>query len=137
MSPDRSLNRTLGFALGAVYLLVGAAGFLVTGGLDFLARDGKALIIFDVNPLHNVVHLLVGALLVAGAARGVAAAKSVNGLVGAVYLLVGVLGVFLVDTDADILGLNVPDNLLHFGSAALLLAVALGTDRMATVGRRP
>lgn len=117
------LNRTLGYALGAVYLLVGAVGFGVTAGTGFAAYDGEKLLgIFELNPLHNVVHLLVGALLVAAASQGRTAARAVNTLVGGVYLLVGLVGLFLVDSEANILAINHADNVLHFGSAAALLA---------------
>lgn len=124
-----SPNKLLGYIFGVVYLLVGAAGFAVTGGVGFAATEGEPLILFDVNPLHNIVHLLIGGLLVLGASRGVAAAKGANTLVGAVYLLVGVLGLFLISTDANILALNAADNVLHLGSALLLLGVGLSQDK--------
>ncbi|MGH7424929.1 MAG: DUF4383 domain-containing protein, partial [Candidatus Methylomirabilales bacterium] len=54
-------NRFIGVVLGAVYLLIGLLGFGVTGLKGFAATTGKTFIIFDVNPLHNIVHLLVGA----------------------------------------------------------------------------
>jgi hypothetical protein len=126
-----SPNRLLGAAFGAVYLLVGLAGFAVTGGVGFAATEGKPLIVFDVNPLHNIVHLLIGALLLFGAVRGVATAKGVNTLVGAVYLLVGLLGLFLLDSSANILALNGADNVLHLASAILLLGVGLSQDKAA------
>ncbi|HEV7756450.1 MAG TPA: DUF4383 domain-containing protein [Mycobacteriales bacterium] len=126
-----SPNRLLGAVFGAVYLLVGLAGFAVTGGVGFAATEGKALILFDVNPLHNIVHLLIGALLLFGAVRGVATAKGVNTLVGAVYLLVGLLGLFLLDSSANILALNGADNVLHLASAILLLGVGLSQDKAA------
>ena len=135
MTSTRPLNVTVGGGLGAAFLLVGATGFLVTGGLDFLARDGKALLLFHVNPFHNVVHLLVGLLLLAGAMRGLATARAVNLLVGGIYLLVGVLGLFVLDTDLDILALNGADNILHLGSALVLLAVGLKGDRAISARR--
>ncbi|HEY0357579.1 MAG TPA: DUF4383 domain-containing protein [Mycobacteriales bacterium] len=126
-----SPNRLLGAAFGAVYLLVGLAGFAVTGGVDFAGTEGKPLIVFDVNPLHNIVHLLIGALLLFGALRGVTEAKGVNTVVGAVYLLVGLVGLFLLDSSANILALNGADNVLHLASAILLLGVGLSQDKAA------
>ena len=62
----------------------------------------------EVYPLHNIAHLLIGAaLLIAGLTRA-AAAKAVNITVGAVYLLLGIVGFFLVGTGANILALNTP-----------------------------
>jgi hypothetical protein len=126
-----SPNALLGAVFGGVYLLVGLAGFAVTGGVGFAATEGKPLILFDVNPLHNIVHLLVGALLLIGALRGARTAKAVNTLVGGVYLLVGLVGLFLVGSGANILALNGADNVLHFASAALLLGVGLSQDKSA------
>jgi hypothetical protein len=127
----KSPNKLLGMTFGIVYLLVGLAGFAVTGGVGFAATDGNPLILFEVNPLHNIVHLLVGALLLGGALRGPRVAKGVNTLVGGVYLLVGLLGLFLVGSSANILALNGADNVLHFASAILLLGVGLSQDKAA------
>jgi hypothetical protein len=127
-----SPNTLLGAVFGVVYLLVGLAGFAVTSGVGFAATEGKPLIVFEVNPLHNIVHLLVGALLLFGALRGARTAKAVNTLVGGVYLLVGLVGLFLVGTEANILALNGADNVLHFASAALLLGVGLSQDKSAS-----
>ena len=135
---SQSPNRLLGAVFGAVYLLVGLAGFFVTSGVAFAATTGKALIIFDVNPLHNIIHLLIGAALLLAATRSVPAAKGVNTTVGAVYLLVGIVGLFLVGSSANIIALNGADNVLHLASAVLLLGVGLGADKVAstTAGAR-
>jgi hypothetical protein len=125
-----SPNRLVATIFGAVYLLVGLLGFAFTGGVGFVATKGGLLLgIFEVNPLHNVAHLLIGAaLLIAGLTR-VAAAKAVNITVGAVYLLLGIVGFFLVGTGANILALNTPDHFLHLASAIVLLGVGLGAER--------
>ena len=124
-----SPNRIVATVFGAVYLLVGLLGFAVTGGVGFISNEGGLLLgIFEVNPLHNIAHLLIGAaLLVAGLANA-RAAKGVNTTVGAVYLLLGIVGFFLMGP-ANILALNVPDHFLHLASAVVLLGVGLGTER--------
>ncbi|MGH8968433.1 MAG: DUF4383 domain-containing protein [Actinomycetes bacterium] len=123
-----SPNRLLGAVFGVVYVLVGLAGFAVTSGVDFAGTEGEPLIFFDVNPLHNVIHVLVGALLLAGS-RTTASARAVNTLVGAVYLVLGIVGLFILDSDVNILALNGADNVLHLGSAILLLGVGLSQDK--------
>ncbi|MBQ9918245.1 DUF4383 domain-containing protein [Microbacterium proteolyticum] len=124
-----SPNRIVATVFGAVYLLVGLLGFAVTGGVGFISNEGGLLLgIFEVNPLHNIAHLLIGAaLLIAGLANA-RAAKGVNTTVGAVYLLLGIVGFFLTGP-ANILALNVPDHFLHLASAVVLLGVGLGTER--------
>ncbi|PPF26931.1 DUF4383 domain-containing protein [Rathayibacter tritici] len=128
----RSPNRLLATLFGAVYVVVGLLGFVVTGGVQFLSTEGGLLLgIFEVNPLHNIAHLLIGgALLIAGLST-VAAAKSVNATVGAVYLLLGIVGFFLVDTALNVLALNTADHFLHLASALVLLGVGLGTEKAA------
>lgn len=125
-----SPNRLIGVVFGAVYLLVGLLGFTATAGVGFIATDGGLLLgIFEVNPLHNVAHLLIGgALLIAGLTTP-AAAKAVNGIVGAAYLLLGIAGFFIADTAANVLALNTADHVLHLGSALILLGIAVGADK--------
>ena len=125
-----SPNRIVATVFGAVYLLVGLLGFAFTGGVGFAGTEGGLLLgVFAVNPLHNIAHLLIGAaLLIAGIANA-RAAKIVNIAVGAAYLLLGVVGFFLVGTPANILALNTPDHFLHLASAIVLLGVGLAADK--------
>lgn len=125
-----SPNRLLGAVFGVVYLLVGLIGFAVTGFDGFVDTDtNEKVIFFEVNPLHNIAHLGIGALLLFSAMKSVAAAKGSNVLVGAVYLLLGIVGLFILDSEANILSLNRADNVLHIASAALLLGVGLSQDK--------
>ncbi|WP_022892649.1 DUF4383 domain-containing protein [Agromyces subbeticus] len=129
-----SPNRIVAVIFGAVYLLVGLLGFAVTGGVGFVATEGGLVLgLFEVNPLANVVHLLIGAAFLIGGIVSAAAAKAVNGTVGATYLLLGIVGFFIADTAANILALNTADHFLHLASAILLLGVALGTERSGRV----
>lgn len=123
-----SPNRLLATVFGAVYLLVGLLGFAITGFSGFAETEGETLIVFDVNPLHNIVHLAIGGLLLV-ASRTVTSAKAANTTVGAVYLLVGILGLFLLGSELNIIALNSADNVLHFASAIVLLGVGLGADK--------
>jgi hypothetical protein len=114
---------------GAVYVLVGVAGFLVTGLSGFASTSGDKLLLFGVNPLHNLVHVAVGAVWLA-ASRSEASARAASTLIGAVYLLVGVVGLFLSGSgDLNLLNLNQPDNALHLASALLGLWFGLAGRR--------
>lgn len=127
-----SPNRLLGIIFGAIYVLVGLLGFAVTGAIGFVATQGGLLLgIFEVNPLHNVAHLIIGAALLIGGLVSVRAAKATNGTVGAVYLLLGIIGFFVVGTSLNILALNTADHFLHLASAIVLLVVALAADKTA------
>jgi hypothetical protein len=53
---------------------------------------------------------------------------------GAVYLLVGVAGLFVTgNSDLNLLNLNQPDNVLHLGSAVLGLYFGLAGGRRAAM----
>ena len=124
----RSVNSTVALVFGVVYTLVGLAGFFVSE--TFAATDDNTLLGFEVNHLHNLVHLLIGLALI-GASRRTESARRLNLLIGGTYVALGVLGWFIQDTAANIVALNEPDHLLHLASGAALVAVALGTDKRA------
>src|SRR5215213_5065493 len=56
----RHPSQLLALAIGAIYTLVGLLGFLVTGLDNFAAETNKTLLGFEINPLHNLVHLAIG-----------------------------------------------------------------------------
>ncbi|WP_439592829.1 DUF4383 domain-containing protein [Microbacterium sp.] len=133
-----SPNRLVAVIFGAVYLLVGALGFAYTSGVGFVATEGGLILgIFEVNPLHNIVHLLVGAALLIAGLSSVVAAKTINTIIGAVYLLLGIVGFFLVGTALNILALNTFDHFLHLASALVLLGVGLAADRSVRSAQSP
>ena len=131
----RGVNQTVALVFGAIYLLVGVLGFFVTTDVGFASTQGDSLLGFEVNPLHNIVHLLVGAVLVLGS-RTLVGARSANLAVGVVYLLVGLIGLFIASDDNPLnnLALHGLDIVLHLGTAIILLAVALGADKTARRG---
>lgn len=121
---NRSPAQTFGLTFGILYLLVGLLGFFVTGLSNFAEDTNTKLIIFDVNPLHNIVHLLIGAALLGGA-RNHATAKTMNTVIGVAYLAVALIGIFGV---LEFLAIDrglVPDFWLHILSG--VLAVYFGT----------
>jgi hypothetical protein len=129
-----SPNRMLGIIFGAVYLLIGILGFFLTSNTTFVSTQGPLLIgLFEINPLHNVIHLVIGAALLIAGLSNIRAAKGVNTTIGAVYLLVGIIGLFIAagNNPLNILAINSADNVLHFASAVVLLAVGIGADRIA------
>jgi hypothetical protein len=116
---------------GLVFVAVGVAGFLVTGLSGFAATEGKLLLFFEVNPLHNVVHLLLGAVYLIGARSTEEGARTVVTVLSLAYLAVGVAGLFLIGTSANIVAVNTADNLLHLGTGLLGLAVVAMSARQA------
>lgn len=119
----RDPQQLLAQVVGAVLTLVGAAGFL-TGG---------TLLIFGINTLHNLVHLLSGVLgLAAGFYAGGQWARYYNQGFGVVYLLVTVLGFAAPALAASLLAINPADNFLHLALGIVLAGVGFGVPSKAT-----
>ncbi|HEX2057076.1 MAG TPA: DUF4383 domain-containing protein [Actinomycetota bacterium] len=120
----RTPAQLFGLAFGIVYLVVGLVGFAITGFDNFASETDEKLLVFAINPLHNVAHLGVGALLLVGSAKH-ETAKSINLVVGLVYLLLGILGLAGGVVVEDLLNNNAADTWLHIATAAL--AIYFGT----------
>src|SRR3990172_2550418 len=93
-------NQTWAKVIGVVLLLVGILGFFMAPVLG----------IFEVNGLHNIVHLVTGAICAWAGFMASAPTKKVNQWLGVIYIIVGVVGFFALQ---DLLALNMNDNILH------------------------
>jgi ABC-type transport system involved in multi-copper enzyme maturation permease subunit len=128
----RTQAQTLTLVIGAVFLLVGIAGFFVTGFKNFAEPSDATLLIFDVNPLHNIVHLLLGAAGVS-LARTVDGARTYGMLLAVGYGLAFIYGLVAVgNKDLNFLNINQADNILHILSALAGVAIVMMSRRPAT-----
>jgi hypothetical protein len=109
-------------AFGLVYLVVAAGGFAVNGGLhDFAGmHHGEKLLLFAVNPLHDVIHLVLALGWLAAVPRH-STARLANVVIGVVLGLVTVLGFVGGMGALGMVGLADPDNFLHLATATLAL----------------
>ena len=105
--------KTIYLVLGSVLVLVGVLGFVMPSPL---------LGLFEVNMLHNLIHLASGALTLLAATQGIGAMRLWGRIFGLVYLAVGILG-FVMPDMFGLMHVNMPDNLLHVGLAAIFLYV--------------
>ena len=134
-----STNRLTALIVGVLWLIAGIAGFFVTPRVGFFSARGELLVgLFSVNPFANALAVVLGAaLMLAGMSGAAATAKVADTSVGTVFLVLGLAGLFVVGTDANVLALNGADNVVHFASSVLLLAVGLGADRSETKDAAP
>lgn len=116
--------KTLSTVFGAVFLLVGVLGFVPGVTTD----EGLLLGIFQVSPLHNMIHILSGvaALL---AAKTEDYAQLYFRVFGAVYAVVALVGLVQGDTVLGLIDVNMADNLLHVVLAVALLGVGFGVPK--------
>ena len=125
----RPWPQTLGLAFGAIYLLVGIVGFFITGFDDFAGNSqNEMLLVFMINPLHNIVHILIGVLGIA-LSRTLAGAKTFGLLLLVGYGAAFVYGLIAIGQDWDILNINWADNILHIVSAIVGGAIVAGAGR--------
>lgn len=129
---DKHPGQYLALAIGAVYTLVGLAGFAVTGFDGFASPEGSSLLGFEVNPLHNIVHLAIGLGGIAMASKD-ATARQYGWLLAVVYGLTFLYGLFAAGSESvNLLSINGADNVLHLLSAigGVAIAKAPGRDRV-------
>ena len=86
--------------------------------------QGGTLLGFEVNGIHNLVHITSGLLLLAGAGRP-ATARAVCLLFGMSYAVVTVIGLIDGETVLGLLPVNGADNVLHIALTVLALVAAL------------
>lgn len=132
----RSVAQLGALGFGAAFLLVGILGFIpgITTNYDdmaFAGTDSEAelLGVFQVSVLHNIVHLLFGAVGL-WAARAWTTARLFLLAAGAIYLVLFVYGM-VIDrgSDANFVPVNAADDWLHLGLAVGMLAVGLAAGR--------
>lgn len=113
------MNATkLAKVFGIVFVLIGVLGF-VPG----ITTDGRLLGIFQVDTIHNIIHLLSGivALVMASSAP-----KTYFKIFGVVYLIVTIVGFVQGETVLGLITINMADNILHLVIAAAALAIGFG-----------
>lgn len=129
---QKSPNAGIATTLGVFYLLIGMFGVSATDNAGLFTPTGGLLFgVFEVNIATNALHVIIGLGLIIAGASGAGAAKVANRPVGAIFVVLAVLGYALKGTDYNVLALNLPDAILYTVTALLLLATALGADKPA------
>jgi len=115
----------LAAVFGVVFILVAIAGLIAPGGMYMQPADpatsAKALGIFPVNLLHNLVHLAFGVWGLA-ASRSWSGSKQFFIVAGFVYVVLTILG-FLSPSGFGLVPLAGPDIWLHCVLAIAMLAI--------------
>ena len=115
---NRSTVQVVALLFGAIYLAAGVLGFLPFLGGSYTMTNHALLGIFNINLLHNLVHIVIGIAGLAAAAS-VANSRTFCQVVGVILLLLGVLGVF-VAKPLGLLDIGGIDIALHLVSGAVL-----------------
>lgn len=115
---------------GVVLASAGIVGLALTGLTDLTSTTGARLWVFEVNALQNLLHLLVGGVLVVVSAASATTARTVVATTAAAFGVTGLLGLALVGTEANVLALN------HAANAAHLVVAVLAALSVAASSRR-
>lgn len=111
----------LAWVFAAVFALVGILGF-VPG----ITSNGHLLGIFEVDLIHNIIHLVSGIAFAFAARSSAATSRLTFKVFGGVYALVTIVGFVQGDTVLGLIGVNMADNVLHLAIAAVALAIGFG-----------
>ena len=117
-------NRIVALVVGIAFTLVGIMGFFVTSSMAV-----GNLLGFDVDLVHNIIHLLIGLAGLAAAFTGWS--RTYNQVVGIVYILLGLVGLIYpgLYSNGLLLGLthvNAADHVLHLVVGTVQAAVGFG-----------
>lgn len=112
------MAKMLAILFGVIFVVVGVLGFVPNP----LVGAGA---LFDANTAHNIVHLAVGLVLLAIAFWASAKSALWLKILGAVYLLVAVLGFVMPSPLLGIIEINSADNWLHVLLGVVLILAGL------------
>lgn len=127
------MAKTLALIFGVIFVLIGILGFLPNP----LVGQGA---IFHTDTAHNIVHLIFGVILVGCALRMPAQASLWLKVIGAVYLILAVLGFVMVPNGGPLLGLvatNAADHLLHVVLGIVLIVAGFVGKSGSSAPSRP
>lgn len=113
--------KKLSWILAIVFILVGVLGFVpgVTSG-------GYLLGIFEVDTLHNLIHVVSGLVFAYAAITDENTARTVFKVFGVIYAIVAVVGLVQGDTVLGLIATNTADHILHVVLAVVILYVGFG-----------
>ena len=117
-------SKNVSIAFGIAFLAAGVLGFVPN---PLVSSTG----LFEVNAMHNLVHILTAGVFIAGALISEKAARVTLQSVGIAYVGVTILG-FLIKGHL-LLGLvhiNEADKWLHSGLALVILAAGFGLPKL-------
>lgn len=115
---NRSTVQMVALVFGVIYLAAGILGFLPVLGGSATQTSSALLGIFQVNLLHNLVHIIIGIAGLA-AASSIANSRTFGRVVGVILLLLGVVGIS-VARPLGLLDIGGLDIALHLVSGAVL-----------------
>lgn len=132
-----SATTSFGHLGGGLLTAIGALGLAVTGLAAPLTPMGQHLLVLEVNPAQNMVHLTLGLVMVLGAAGSDTAARTTTLVATATLGTLGLVGLVMAGPAGNALALDGWNNALHLGLAAWGAVATLRTGHGTTVPTEP
>lgn len=123
---DHRLSRVYRFGaglMGLVLLAFGILGFF--GQVGFFSTDGSEVAGLSSNGALSVLSVIVGPLLLAGAAVGGNVASNLNMILGLLFVLSGFVNLALLDTGANFLAFTISNVLFSFVFGLILMTFGM------------
>ncbi|MDB5194728.1 MAG: hypothetical protein JWN50_742 [Parcubacteria group bacterium] len=125
------MAKTWAMVFGWIFVLVGLLGFIsnpIVGATGY----------FHADTMHNIIHIILGAILLWAAYGMPAKAAAAMKWIGIIYLILAILGFVLVSGTGTLLGIaeiNGADNWLHLvlGIVVLWAGLKAGKGGMQTM----
>jgi hypothetical protein len=104
---------------GIIFIVVGLLGFV----------NNPVIGLFNVNGLHDIVHIILGIILVWAALKMADKSAAALKWVGIIYLVLAIIGFIWGLGFVNVMAGNDPDNWLHLVLGIVLLAIGLAAKK--------
>jgi hypothetical protein len=124
------MARGVALIFGIIYTVVGIVGFIPSLGGTFGVAPSALLHTFNINVVHNIVHLVIGIGALAVSGRVERAASWLQAW-GYILIIIAIIG-FFWKNPLNIIPLGGPDVWLHLVTGIIFLWAAVTAPRPAT-----
>lgn len=121
--PRRRAYRVGVAVVGVLLIVFGVVGY--ASGLGFLSTDGDRVLGVGSNGLLSTLSVLVGLVLIAGAAVDGNVGAYVNTIAGVVFMVAGVAGLTVLRTSYNYLDFDMWNVIVSFTIGLILFAAGL------------
>jgi len=123
--PMRPLYRTLAGLIGLYILVFGIIGVIQTAGDPLFDRGDEWVLGLRTNLAFAILSIIYGVVLLAGAVIGGNVEHMINLGAGLVFIIVGMIMMTLMQTDANILNFSMVNSIVSFIFGLLVLTAGL------------
>jgi hypothetical protein len=114
--------RVWSFLFGIIFVAIGVAGFM-----PMFMTDDKLLGIFQVDAMHNIVHLVSGVVALLAAMSSAVYSRLYFRIFGLIYGVIAIAGFIYGSQMETMMHMNMADHMLHLVIAIVALYIGFTT----------